>query len=160
MTQQRSDFNISPMRTIIGLIFMILILYGLYSLAVFIFKMLMYLSPVLLIATAVIDYSVITGFFNWLGRVYKSNSTTGIILMLLSAVAFPITSLFLFSRAMFRRKINQLNSRMKEEYERRERGTYTDFEEIDEQPLELPKRTKVKPPPAEEYTDYEDLFDE
>ncbi len=80
--------------------------------------------------------------------------------MALSAVAFPITSLFLFSRAMFRRKVSQLSNQMQEEYERRERGEYADFEEIDEEPLELPRRTKIKPTQTDEYTDYEDLFGE
>lgn len=160
MTQQRRDFNINPIRSIIGLVILIMILMGLYSLAIFIFKILMYATPFLLIATAIIDYSVITGFTNWLKNVYKSNSTTGLILIALSLLGLPFTSLFLFGRAMFRRKVRKLTGQMQEDFDRQQKGTYADFEEIEEDVLELPKQTKVKPPQENDgYADYEDLFD-
>ncbi len=159
MTQQRRDFGISPIRTIIGLVILVMLLMGLYSLAIFIFKMLMYAIPFLLIATAIIDYPVITSFAGWLKNIYKSNPSTGIILILLSVLGLPFTSLFLFSRAMFRRKIKKMTGQMQEEFDRKKEGSYTDFEEIEEDVLELPKRTIVKPPREEGYTDYEDLFD-
>lgn len=159
MTQQRRDFNINPGRSIVGLIMLVMLLIGLYYLAAFVFKLLLYASPVLLIATAIIDYSVLTGFAKWLGKVYKSNPTTGLVLIVLSILGFPFTSLFLFSRAMFRRKVKKLTDQMQTDFEQKQRGSYTEFEEIDEEPLVLPKRTKTKARQTDEYTDYEDLFD-
>lgn len=158
MAQQQGGFNISPVRTILGLGMAILVLMGLYYLAAFAFKVLLYATPVLLIATAVIDYSVITGFVGWLKRVYKANSTTGLILIVLSVLVIPFTSLFLFSRAMFRRKVKQMSSRMEEQIQQQKRGEYADYEDMDSEPLVLPNRTKEKPKQGNEYTDYEDIL--
>lgn len=151
-------FNIIP-----ALIFGVLFLVGMFYLARFVFNILYYLSPVLLIITLFIDHKVVVNYGKWIMQMMGRNPLFGVGLVLMTIVAFPVVSLFLFGKAMLKKKVKE----MSQQFEQRTQGEtveYTEYEEVtpmDEPLIELP------PPPVRERrkqsrngrNEYEDLFD-
>ena len=88
------------------------------------------------------------------------NVLLGVGLSLLTIVAFPVVSLFLFGKAMLKKKVKE----MTQQFEQKTQGEYTEYEEVkteDADWVELP------PPPVREKpkqmrggkNEYEDLFE-
>lgn len=154
MQERKNEFSLGG-NSIIGAIIMIVTLIGIYFLAGFVIGILYKWALLLLIPTAIIDYKVITGYFKWLGRLTKSNMATGLTGIVFSAFFYPFVTLFLFGKALFKRKIKQVE---KEAVKQRE-GEFIEYEEMTEElPLELPE---VKTPEKETRKgDYENLFEE
>ncbi|MEM6319213.1 MAG: hypothetical protein AAF960_16190 [Bacteroidota bacterium] len=150
-------FNILP-----ALIFGILFLMGMFYLARFVFNILYYLSPVLLIITLIIDYKVVVNYGKWIMQVMGKNVLLGVGLALLTIVAFPVVSLFLFGKAMLKKKVKE----MTQQFEEKTQGEYVEYEEVsDEQEgwIELPPppvQRKVKPTRRSNGNEYEQLFEE
>jgi hypothetical protein len=146
----------NPFGSIFSLIFMVLFFVGLFYLANFIFKILWWVAPALLIITLIIDYKVVTNYLKWVGSSFRRNWVFGILLGLLTVLGFPLVSAFLFGKALFKRKIKKA----REDYEAQTKGTLIDYEEVDSEPhinIELPP----SPPPREKEKDsrYDDLFE-
>lgn len=154
-------FNIIP-----ALIFGVLFLVGMFYLARFVFNILYYLSPVLLIITLFIDHKVVVNYGKWIMQMMGKNPLLGVALTLMTIVAFPVVSLFLFGKAMLKKKVKEMTSQFGEQMqtEEAEYTDYTEYEEVtpvDEPLVELP------PPPIREKpkqrrsgrNEYEDLFD-
>ena len=151
-------FNIIP-ALLIGLV----VLFVLFTVARFVFSILYYLSPVLLLITLFIDYKVVVNYGKWIMEVMGKNVLLGVGLSLLTIVAFPVVSLFLFGKAMLKKKVKE----MTQQFEQHTQGTeaeYTEYEEVtpeDEGMVELPPppvRQKPKQPRSSG-NEYEDLFD-
>lgn len=131
----------------------IFVLVGLYFLARFIFRILYFLSPLLLIATLIIDHKVVVNFGKWVVNLFRQNVVLGIGATLLSIFGFPIVTTFLFGKALLNRRIKQAEA----EHERQTKGEMIDYEELDSEPLDLrqlEKETRTR----EEDNEYEDLF--
>lgn len=144
---------------------------GLLSLAVFVmvayflFKGLFWIlnlaAPVLLIATLVMDYTVVTDFVKFLIKLLKDNPIFGVIAILLSLIAYPFTAGFLFFRAMMRRTINKMQQPKQETFANGENVNdvdddgFADYEEIET--LELP-RVEIEKAKSRN-NDYDQMFD-
>lgn len=124
-----------------------------------IMKLLVFAAPVLLITAIIFDYNTVLNYGKWLINMVKRNPLMGIGAILLSVIAYPLVFTYLLARAYLTKKLKG----MKAEYETRQQGgvgEYTDFEVIDEKPLEInspPRRPKpeAKRPSS---NDYDDMF--
>ncbi len=157
--RQKSEFNIGGNSTssITGVILMVFFLIALFYLARFVFQILYFLAPVMLIATLIIDYKVVWGYLQWIGRNLKSNPVLGIGAILLSVFAFPLVAAFLLGKALLKRKVNQVQ----DEVEKKRAGEYVEFEEIvEEPPLRLPElEEEPRPVRRKENNEYDNLFE-
>jgi hypothetical protein len=84
-----------------GFIVTVILLIVLFYVAKGIFWVLTWLSPVLLIATLVLDYSVVTNYLKMLWGMITRTPIWGILVSVISFFAFPVVIMFLFGRAWF-----------------------------------------------------------
>lgn len=157
----RKDINFegNPFSSIFGIIFVLLFLVGLYFIARFIFNILYYLSPILLIATLIVDYKVVLGYAQWLIGLVKQNPLMGIGAIVLSALGFPVLTAFLLGKALFKKRIKQAQA----EVRRTREGEFVEYEELEEEvqdePIELPE-AKPQPRQKRDPNQYDDFFQE
>lgn len=159
MAYRRSDIN--PSNSITSILVLVLGFVALYFLAKGVFTILSWVAPVLLIITAILDYRTIIDYGKWLWNLLRKNPLMGVGAIVLTVVGFPIIAGFLFIKALFRKKIGQLEQTMKTERD----GQFVDYEEMESttyEPLELPTiepEPEPKVEPRREKNDYEDMFD-
>lgn len=135
---------------IIGAIVLIIMLFALLSIARLTYRLLTFIAIPLLIATAIIDYKVLVGYVNWIANLIKRNAVLGIVLTVLSLVAYPITVSLLFGRALLQRTLRNAIQENEKQIKQKQLGEYVDFEEV-----EL-KKSKEVPKPTD--NDYERFF--
>ncbi|MDX1940131.1 MAG: hypothetical protein SFU99_06235 [Saprospiraceae bacterium] len=149
--------NNNPINSIWSIVILALVLVGLFILARFIFRILYFLSPFLLIATAIIDHKVIVNYATWLVNMIRRNTLMGVGATVLSLVFFPVVSALLFSRALFKKQMRKAQ----QSEEKRQIGEYVDFEEIvQDRPIHLKRLEKQEKQPREEKKDdrYDQFF--
>ncbi len=155
MTQRKSEFKLSG-NSIIGAIVFVVALVAIWIVAGFILGLLYKWALLLLIPTAIIDHRVITGYFKWLMRLARKNVGAGIGAIVLSAIGYPFVTLFLLGKALFKRKIKQVEK----EVQKQKDGEFIEYEDVQEEaPLELPEIKKAQKETTSK-GDYENLFDE
>ena len=111
---------------------------GIFWLARSIFQILAWLAPFMLLAAAIINYKVIFDYVRTLVGWLRTNTVFGIVAIVLSILGFPFVSLFLLLRAYS----SKFGKGRKQPVQKP--GEYIRFEEVDEEPLELPDRQKEK----------------
>jgi ABC-type multidrug transport system fused ATPase/permease subunit len=155
---------------IIGLLVFFLIFY-IFTMAIkFLWQLALILMPVLLIATFIINRSLIINYVKNIGNIYKRNKTNGLIAGGLSIIGSPLVTLFLFGQAMLFRKINTAKTK-EQEANNSKFGEYIDYEEVDtsfrrlinEQPkqkktIEIIESKEKKQPKKEEDNPYDALW--
>ena len=155
-----SNNNNNPLGGIASLIIGVFIIIGLFWFVQFLFKILWAIFPFLLIATAILDYKVILNYGKWVYGLFRRNWIAGGLIGLLSVVGAPLVTLLLLGRALFNRRVKQVEK----EIEQRQQGEYTDYEEVDSEVLDLPeletRKETRRPPTTSDDNDYEQLFDE
>ena len=144
MLNSRSPFERNPLGTVGSIIVALVVLYLLFVVASFVFELLWYAGPILLLISLFIDYKVALGYLGWIKRLFQSNIVYGIAASILTVVAFPLVCLYIFGMAMFKRKVNKV----REEVTRRREGEYTEYEEVDS--FELDELPYEELPPARE----------
>jgi len=155
MTNQRNPFNNnegSPFSAILGIVGMVLGLILLLFIARFIFRILWFLSPILLIGALIVDYKGVINFGKWLIALFKRDTILGVVATILTIFGFPIVAGFLLGKGLFKRRAKE--KRM--EQKRQREGELVDFEELDSKPLELKELEKDE----EEGSAYDDMFKE
>ncbi len=143
MTNQRNPFNNnqgSPFNTIIGIVVMVLGLVFLLFLARFIFRILWYISPLLLIGALIVDFKGVVNFGKWIIALYKRDTILGVVSTVLTLFGFPLVAGFLLGKGLFKKRAREI----RQEEKRRREGEFVDFEELDSKPLELPELEKRK----------------
>jgi hypothetical protein len=152
MTIFEKRYNAS--NAIVGILFLIAVLFVLFWLAKSVFTILAWLAPALFIAALIINYRSVLNYGKWLLNQLKSNPLNGILFSILTVVGFPVVALLLFGRALLTKKMKALE---KSYIEQRE-GVYVDYEIVDENEtvLHLPPLEERKQPAKD---DYEQLFD-
>ena len=163
--QRQQQYSGNPFRSIMGIVFLVLAIMAIFWIARSIFAILSYLTPVLLIATLIIDHNVIVNYAKWIGGLLKNNLLYGIGAIIFTLVASPIVAVYLFGKAMLKRQIRKMQTVAEEQ----QRGKPTDYEEVAEEvefelqdedeiiPLEIPKTTRRL---REERNSYDDLFND
>lgn len=145
----------NPLKGLVGIAAAIFFFIALFWFMKFLFNILWFLLPVMLIATAIIDYKVILDYLSWLGRLFKSNMLSGILVGALTLIGAPVVALFLLGKALLKKKVKT----MTEEVERRQEGEYVNYEEVESEILELPQiEMPKKEPKSSNNNNYEDLF--
>ncbi len=147
----------SPFGFLGPLLILALFFTGLFFLAKGVFWLLSWVAPILLIITLILDYTVVTDFFKFVGKLLRENTIMGILAVLLVIFGYPIVSGFLFFKAIGKRSIKKVVDQVE-----REKNTYTEYEEVVEEEenfLELPPLNK-KPEPTRQTksNEYDDMF--
>ena len=143
MTNQRNPFNNkqgSPFNTIIGIVAMVLGLLFLLFLARFIFRILWFISPLLLIGALVVDFKGVVNFVKWIIALYKRDTILGVVSTILSIFGFPLVAGFLLGKGLFKKRARKI----RQEEKGKRQGEFVDFEELDSKPLSLPELEKRK----------------
>lgn len=124
------------------------------------FQLLAFVAPVLLIAAIVIKRQVVIDYVKWLFNSVKKNAIMGIVFIVLSVLAFPFVSAYLLLKAINYDRFESFKNQGSEFLGGMKTSTseeYTDFEVLDEKPLELPVKEKVQEKIKEDRS-YDDLF--
>ncbi len=153
-----------PFNWIIAIGALILVFYIFTQLIKILWWLAAMLMPVLLIATFIINRSVLFNYVKMIRNLYKKNTTTGIIATVLSVIASPLVILGLFGQAMVLRKINKVNPQQ-QKADKNKFGEYIEYEEVNEQfknllnevPREKP-RIELRQPPKEDPNPYDELW--
>jgi uncharacterized integral membrane protein len=138
----------------------VLILVGFFVAMYFIVKYtliaLAFVAPLMLIATLIIDHSVVVNYLKWIGSTLKTNLPLGIGAILFTVFGYALVFPFLFAKALLKKKFKQAH----QQFENERQGELIDFEEIEskpnpnkEKPLELPQLKKQT-----KGSDYDQLF--
>lgn len=144
---QRNETGGNPISTIAGLVILVLVFVALFMLARFVFRILTFLSPVLIIAALILDYKVVVGYGKWLLDLVRRNPVSGVVAILLTIFGFPLVAAFLAGKALFTRNLKKA----RKEQQKGLRGEYIDFEEVEEEPpLQLPELSRQRPKMKEE----------
>jgi hypothetical protein len=148
--------NQSPFSGLIGIIIAVLFFIGLFWFVQFLFRILWFLLPVMVIATVIIDHKVILNYFGWIGRLFRNNWIAGAAVGALTIIGAPVVALFLLGRALLGRKIKNVEAEM----QRANEPEFTEYEEIDSETLDLPELEEPEPQPRRSKGEnYEDLFE-
>jgi preprotein translocase subunit SecF len=142
--------NSNPLMSIL---IAVLVLVALFILARFIFRILYILSPLFIIAAAIIDHRVIVNYAKWIGKLFKNNLPMGIVASILTVIGFPLVSVYLAGSAYFSKRLKEA----KKEHERQTEGEVVDFEELDSEPLEL-RELDTEEEQKNNNNEYEELF--
>lgn len=153
--------NRSPFGGIFGIVVAIVAFFLLFKIASIFFWLVWKAAPFVFLGSLFIDHKVFTGFANQIYALFKRNWVYGLVAGGLSIVLFPLVALYLLGMALFKRKVNQVRN----EADIRRNGELIDYEEIDEEPMDLdiPYEELPAPPPPpaptrRESNDYDDLF--
>lgn len=122
---------------------MVIVLILLYFLVTSLFKILYFLSPLLLLLTLIFDYQVVVKFGKMIWRLFKRNWLFGILVSVLSILAFPLVTGGLFVNAFMNWRLKRAARKrgfpLREDEER-----FSKFEVIEEEGLDLDEQEKVK----------------
>jgi hypothetical protein len=171
MSYQRSFRTGGNSNNPFGSIMSLLIFVGILALLFFLVsgfvKLLYYVAPVLLIATLLINHRVVVDYAKGAVETLKTNVLFGVVKILFSFFCYPFVIGWLFSKAMFYRKMSTLKKDMEQQMGQMNMGQnntqYAEYEEItpdldiNEKPekpiiLDLPKpKDKLR-------DDYDQLF--
>lgn len=165
MNRRSSAFKIDSFA---GLLIMVAFLIGLFFFLRILFKILAWVSPILLIAAFIIDRSVVINYVKWIGKLFSRNPIMGIGAALLSVLGYAVLGPFLFAKALLKKKVKDMGKQFEEQAGRagaftRQKEEFVDYEEVssemkDEKPLELP-RIEKQPRTQKRSSDYDQFFD-
>ena len=135
----RNQFQIfgRPVNLIVGFIVLIILVLGLMRLASFVYSLLAMITPVLLIAAAIIDYKVIVNYVTWIFDMLKKAPPIGVVGILATIIGFPFVSAYLLGKALINKKLIKMTGAPEETVE----GEYIRFEEIQKEPIETKKES-------------------
>ena len=125
---QFTSRNISPFSLLIGIAFLVLLLGGLFFVFQGVYLILMYLSPVLLVAALLLDHKVILSYGQWLLKKFKSNFIGGVSWTLISLFGFPFVSALLCFRAYISYRSDSISQDANDP-----QGEYIEYEIVEEE---------------------------
>ncbi len=91
------------------------------------FLLLKWITPVLLIATLIINRQVLINYGKWIYNLLRTNVLVGLLYTVLTIVGFPFVAGFLFLKAIGGNYIKKMERRVIQEKE----GVLTDYEIVD-----------------------------
>ncbi|HMS68029.1 MAG: hypothetical protein KA767_08210 [Saprospiraceae bacterium] len=138
---------------IIGIIAVMLLLFFIVK---GLFMILSFVAPVLLILALFFDYTVVTDYFKFIGKLFKEKPLFGVLASILTVVGYPVVSGFLFFKAFARKSLKSAVKKAEEA----QRPKYSEYEEVKEEEdfLTLPRVEKESVQAKKNDNDYEDLF--
>lgn len=133
LTGMQRSMQRNPMGWILGVLGVVAFFFVLYYAVTGIMTILSYVTPVLLVLTAIINYRVITSYIAMVWNLLKSNFLMGLVAVLLTAVAYPLVAGFLFFQAIVSNRVGAMQERMGQG----RIDEYDDYEDISEPSEEL-----------------------
>lgn len=150
MKDNKTYQQISSLNPLFSVLIFLAVVIGIFFAAQFIYKILLWASPVLLLLTFILDYRVPINFVKLLIAFTRQNLIAGIFFIVLSVIFFPVISLFLLFKAMFNKKVKKFTDQVKQENE-----TYVPYEEVEDEPLiTVPRKD------TEKRYNYDKLFED
>lgn len=122
--------QISSFNPLFSVLIFLGVVVGLFFAAQFIYIMLLWASPVVLLITLILDYKVVFNFIKLLVAFTRKNLVAGIVFIALSVLFFPVICLFLLGKALFNKKVDKINKRNDEE-----KNTFVPYEEVEDEPI-------------------------
>lgn len=144
------SFTIGRTNPFLALLFLFIIMFSLFWVAKGIYSLLSLVFPVMIIATAIINYRVLFGFGKWLLQTLRSNPLMGIAAIVFTVVAHPLVGAYLLFRA-----ISTRGEKSVEEQHELKKGEYIQYEEVEDDFLDL---SEIKKSGEEVDNKYKDLF--
>ena len=146
-----------PFVSLTGAITMILAMVVLFYLAKGFFTILAWIAPVLIILTLIINHKVVINYGKWIFNQFRTqNWLPALGATALTVFAFPIVAFFLFGKALFMKKIEEAFPEAMQRQVRNEEE-FVDYEEIVDDPLELPELPKETQDKIDK-NEYDNLF--
>ena len=143
---QQSTNKLNPL---ISVVVLLAIMIGFFFAAQYIYKLLLYISPVVILITLILDYRVFASFGKLLMAFTKQNLIAGICFIALSVFLFPLIALFLLGKALLKRRISKFEQSIYEQ-----ENTFFSFEEVEEPVINVAKKD------AEKKYNYGKLFED
>ena len=134
--------------SIIGLLSSVLFIFLAFYALKGLFWVLTYLSPVLLIATLIIDPKVVTDYLKMLWNLLKTTPFFGVLCCGLSIFALPVIVFYLFGKMMMLRQAKKFQERFEARYsnptnfEPSDNQGFTSYEEVETKLLNSEKMKK------------------
>lgn len=125
-----------------GLVLMVVVLILLFFLVTSLFKILYYLSPLLLVLTLIFDYNVVIKYGKMIVRFFRKNWLFGVLLAILTVLAFPIVTGGLFVNAFMNWRLKRAKKKYGGNIETNQ-DNYSDYEIVDEE-LDLREKEKIQ----------------
>lgn len=111
----------------VSVLVLLALLTAFFFVAQYIYKFLFYISPLVIIATLILDYKVFVNYGRLIMAFMKQNVVVGISMIVLSAFLFPVIAVFLLGKAILKRKISKMEAKIYEE-----QNTFSNYEEVDD----------------------------
>lgn len=126
-----------------GLVIMVVVMILLFFLLSSLFKILYYLSPLLLILTLIFDYKVVINYGKMILRLFNKNWLFGLLLVVLTVLAFPFVTAGLFFNAFMNWRLKRAKRKYGVQEQRGEK--FSDFELIEEgEEMDLGEMEKLR----------------
>ncbi len=140
--------NTSPLlKTIVGVVAIVAVIWLIFQVISGLYSLLWYIGPILLIATFIMNKSVIFNYVKWIGKLFKTSPVAGAGAGILSFFGFPFVSAFLFGKAFLLKKLNVDSSGQSKKNEE-----FTEFEEVESETIENLDLEEL-----EEFEEFEEL---
>jgi len=144
MNENRYSFFESRQNGWYGLVIMAVLLVLLFFLVKSLFKILYFLSPLLVVLTLIFDYRVFIRYFNMLVRMFRRNWVFGLALVVLTIVGFPLVAGGLCFNAFMNWRIKRARKRYGIHHTQ-EKGKFSEYELLEEgEELELKPEEKIR----------------
>jgi hypothetical protein len=131
--------NGNPWNALVGIAVIVIFLAGLFMMARMVFRLLYFLTPLMLIAALIINYKVVTGYINWVVRMFKRDAIAGVVISVLSILGLPVLSAFFLMKAITGKQAKKLQ----DEAKRQGDSDLVEYEELENDfPLRWPTRDK------------------
>ena len=166
MKNSKISSKAGPMALILGVLFIALMGWLVWSALSTVFGLLSAISIPLVIIAAFLNFSVIKDYFSWVSNHFKKDPIKGAAIVAGTYIAFPLVSAWLAFKAFSTRQLKK--ARQKQATNKKEGEDYIKYEEVDEdnedflelEDLDKP-RQKQKVKHTQNRTDdnkYDDLF--
>jgi len=131
--------NGGPFGFLVPLLVLAAFFTAIYLIARGMFWLLSYAAPVLFILTLIINYRVVTGYFQWIWNLLKNQLPVGLIMILITFFGYPFVAGYLFFKALMLRSVKKSFEKVKAK-----QNEFTDYEEVTEDTsfLEIPGQVR------------------
>lgn len=168
--QYRSSFNFNnkpnsnPFNSLVSLLIFVGVLIVLFFLLKGFVTLLYWVAPILLIITLLIRYRVVADYAVSLFETFQTDILMGILKVAFTIFCYPFVIGWLFMKAIFYRKMDQVKQTMDSQIYQQPTEQYTDYEEVSTETMpnesEKPQLWELpKPKEKEKNNPYNDLFE-
>lgn len=157
----------NPFGSVVSLLIFVGVLVLLFFMVTSFVKLLYLVAPVLLIATLLINYRLVADYVLGVFETFKTDVLFGVVKVLFSVFCYPFVIGWLFAKAMFFRKVNQLHKDMNQQMgslnQTHDNTQMADYEEISsdiitKESAEKPIIIELPKPKDKLRDDYDQLF--